>query len=92
MSTQPWKKHRLFVALVVLACALIDMAVLLALGAGMAWLLGVASPLLWAGLAVAAIVTARIIRLGRWVWNAHRLATFDAAAAKPALWSNAAVG
>lgn len=56
------RKYLVWAALA-LACVVVDVGFFFALGGAVKWVAGLASPLVWAGIAAVAIVGARLVRL-----------------------------
>ena len=56
-------KKTLVWTVLAVACVLFDVGLFVALGTAVKWLAGMASPFVWAGLALVAIAGARLLRL-----------------------------
>jgi hypothetical protein len=63
MNESKASKRYLVWTVLAVACVLFDVGLFVALGSAVKWLAGIASPFVWAGLAVVAVVGARLLKL-----------------------------
>jgi hypothetical protein len=62
VERKEWRKYGMWAA-IALACVAVDVGFFMALGGAVKWIASLASPFVWAGVAAAGIVAARLIRM-----------------------------